>query len=193
MIDLTILICAVHTRYDTFTQKIQKQIWDQYNSLSDKDKGRVEIEVFIDNKKQILGRKRNLMVDMSLGKYVVFIDDDDRISDDYIATLLAATLAGADVIVFQASVTIDGGSPRLCHYSKDIKSDYDTPQAYYRLPNHICCVKQTLAATARFPELLFREDIGYSISLLPLLHTQHVIDRVLYHYDFNSATTETRV
>src|SRR5688572_23555139 len=84
MIDLSILVCSVHTRYDNFLLKIEKQLFDQYKALSEPDQHRVEIVVLTDNKMMMLGHKRNVMVELAQGKYIVFVDDDDRISDDYI-------------------------------------------------------------------------------------------------------------
>lgn len=192
MIELSILVCSVHTRYDTFLPKIEKQLFEQYASLSDDDQERVELLVLTDNKKIVLGDKRSTMVEMAHGRYVVFIDDDDRIADDYILELLDATASDADSIVFQAEVTLNGGSARPCYYSKDIKADYNTTTAYYRIPNHVCCIKRSIALDAKFPSITYGEDAGYSKKLLPHLLTEHVIDKVLYYYDYDSETTETR-
>lgn len=192
MIDLSILVCSVHTRYDTFLPKIEKQLFDQYTGLTESDQERVEIVVLTDNKKMMLGHKRNTMVEMAQGKYAVFVDDDDRISDDYMQSLLDATASDADSIVFQAEVSLNGEPPKLCHYSKDVKKDYNTPNAYYRIPNHICCVKRSVSLKSSFPNVLYGEDSGYGKVLLPLLKTEHKIDKVLYYYDYNSETTETQ-
>ncbi len=192
MIDLTILICSVHTRYNTFLPKIEKQLFDQYNLLSYVDQERVEIIVLSDNKKQMLGRKRNLMIDMSQGKYVVFVDDDDRIAEDYIQSILDATESDADSIVFKSEVKLNGEPPKLCYYSKDVVKDYNTANEYHRIPNHICCVKRSLSLKSSFPNVLYGEDAGYGKVLLPHLKTEHKIDRVLYYYDYNSETTETQ-
>lgn len=192
MIDLSILICSVHTRYDTFLPKIEKQLFDQYNALSDDDKERVEIIVLTDNKKMMLGHKRNVMVEMAQGKYVSFVDDDDRISDDYISSLLEATLSDADSIVFGAEVTLNGGSPKICYYSKEVKVDYNSNDAYFRIPNHICCIKRSISLKSSFPNVLYGEDAGYSKVLLPHLKTEHIISKTLYYYDYNSETTETQ-
>lgn len=192
MIDLSILVCGVHTRYDTFLPKIQKQLFDQYELLAVEDKMRIEIVVLTDNKKMMLGHKRNTMVELSHGKYIAFVDDDDRVSDDYIFSLLEATTSDADCIVFQASVSLNGETPKLCHYSKDVCADYNKPDGYYRIPNHICCVKREVSLKSSFPNILYGEDAGYSKVLLPHLKTEHKIDRVLYYYDYNADTTETQ-
>lgn len=192
MIDLSILVCSVHTRYDGFLLKIEKQLFDQYNALSEDDKARLEILVLTDNKAMMLGHKRNKMVELAQGKYIVFVDDDDRIADDYVQQLLEATSSDADSIVFQAEVSLNGEPSKLCYYSKDVRKDYNTPSAYHRIPNHICCVKRALALKSSFPNVLYGEDAGYGKVLLPHLKTEHKIDKVLYYYDYNADTTETQ-
>lgn len=192
MIDLSILVCSVHTRYDTFLPKIEKQLFDQYAALAEADQERVEIIVLTDNKKMMLGHKRNTMIDIAQGKYVVFVDDDDRIADDYIASLLEGTLSDADSIVFQAEVSLNGEPPKLCYYSKGVRQDFNTPSAYHRIPNHICCIKKSVSLKSSFPNVLYGEDAGYGKVLLPHLKTEHKIDKVLYYYDYNAETTETQ-
>jgi len=192
MIDLSILVCSVHTRYNTFAPKIQKELYSQLNSLSPADADRVEIIVLTDNKQMMLGHKRNVMVNMAQGKYIAFVDDDDRLAPDYIAELLKATATDADCIVFKAEVSLNGEPPMICDYSKDHKRDYNHKSGYFRIPNHICCVKREVSLKSSFPHLLYGEDAGYGKVLLPHLKTEHKIDKVLYYYDYNAETTETQ-
>lgn len=192
MIDLSILVCSVHTRYDTFAPQIQKQLYDQYNLLPESDQDRVEIIMLTDNKKMMLGHKRNVMVDIAQGKYIAFVDDDDRIADNYMAELLKGIESDADCVVFKAEVSLNGEPPKICDYSKDHRRDYNHKDGYYRIPNHICCVKRAVSLKSSFPHLLYGEDAGYGKVLLPHLKTEHKIDKVLYYYDYNAETTETQ-
>jgi hypothetical protein len=192
MIDLSVLVCSTHTRWDTFGQAIQRQLWSQYRSLSPEAQQSVEILMLTDNKQMMLGHKRNVMVDMAQGRYVVFVDDDDRLEPDYLASLLDATVSDADVITFLVSVTLNGGKPKLCRYSRDFKSDRNPAGRYERMPNHICAVKREIARQVSFPNIAYGEDSGYSKLLQPLLQSEHHIPRVLYHYDYNIETTEAQ-
>ena len=193
MTDLSILIPSVHTRWNTFARQIQSQIYDQYNDLRPEDQARVEILFWSDNKTMTIGEKRNRMVEAARGRYVTFIDDDDKITKDYTSALLTAIAhSDADVITFEVSVRLNGGSPKICKYSKYYPNDFNTHDGYYRLPNHIMCVKKELAFKAGFQNKNFGEDAEYARALKPFLETEYPICRVLYHYDFNSGTTETQ-
>lgn len=193
MIDLSVLVCSTHTRRATFAPKIMDQLFGQWELLPGADQDRVEIMVLTDNKQMMLGEKRNVMVDAARGRYVQFVDDDDRVADDMIRAVLAAIDAdGPDVVTFLASVSLNGDPPKPCSYRLRWLRDQNTAAEYRRLPNHLCAVRRDLALQAPYPALPYREDSGYSKLLRPLLRTEHHIDQVLYHYDYNAATTEAQ-
>ncbi len=186
---ISILIPSVYERRDTFLPKILNQLEAQYNFLSVEDKEKVEILTLIDNKKTMVGEKRNIMLFIAQGDYVVFVDDDDRISDDYIKTLLEATKTNSDIITFKAEVSLNGEEPKECIYSMDFETDQNKHNKYYRLPNHICCIKREIALSIKFPSVVYGEDSAYSKLLKPILKTQTFIDKTLYYYDYNDKTT----
>lgn len=185
---LSILICSLVSRGTTFLPKLMAQINDQLKLI---EQGQVEVLALTDNKNMSVGEKRNKLIDMSSGDYCIFVDDDDRISDDYISTILAATNSQRDVIVFDASVTVNGGSPKKCYYSINNRRNYDTPAAYHRLPNHITAVKTSIAKKVRFKDISFQEDNDYSVRLMSEIKTEHRIDKVLYFYDYSDYSSET--
>jgi len=186
---ISILIPSVYERRNTFLPKILGQLESQYERLSDEDKKKVEILTLIDNKKTMLGEKRNVMLFIAQGDYVVFVDDDDRVSDDYVETLLEATKSNSDIITFKAEVSLNGEEPKDCIYSMEFETDQNKHNKYYRLPNHICCVKREIAINIKFPSVVYGEDSGYSKLLKPMLKTQTFIDKILYYYDYNDKTT----
>lgn len=192
MTRLSVLICTVHTRRNTFGPKIAEQIYSQYEALPVEDQARVEVLILCDAKSMMLGAKRNSLVDIASGDYITFVDDDDRLADDYLSSLLGATSSDADVITFLVSVSLNGGEPKICRYSKDFPHDHNTASEYQRIPNHITCVKRELASQVSFPHIPKGEDSAYAVLLHPLLKTEHAIDRVLYYYDYSDATTETQ-
>ncbi len=189
-IKLSILVCSTHNRYDNFLQNILDELFTQLEKLPNPDE--VEILALVDNKKIILGDKRSKMVEISQGEYVCFCDDDDRVSKEYIRELLNGIDSGADVVVFKASVSLNGKEPKPCYYSKDYHGDHNTADAYYRLPNHLMCVKRELAIQIKFQSVNFGEDADYAKRLKPLLQTEHNLNKTLYFYDFDSKTSETQ-
>lgn len=189
---LSILVCSTHNRYKTFLPAILDQLFGQYEKLEDSKKREVEILTLVDNKTIMLGTKRNNLIEISKGEYLVFVDDDDRLSEDYIESILDATDSCADVITFTVMVSLNGEDPKPCHYSINYQEDYNTPEAYHRLPNHIMAVRRELAEHVWFKPVLYGEDSDYSKRLQPFLKTEYAINKVLYHYDYNIDTTEAQ-
>lgn len=78
--DLSILIPTVPIRkklLDNLLSVLNKQI--ENNSLQN----RVEIIVYEDNFEKSVGEKRNILYEKAKGKYVLILDDDDMVSDDF--------------------------------------------------------------------------------------------------------------
>ena len=187
---LSILVPSTHTRYASFAPKIQKSLYDQFDRLDNPSD--VEILFLADTKSRVLGDKRNQMVSLAAGDYVVFVDDDDRIADDYISSLLSAISESPDVVTFNAEVTLNGGRPKKCVYSLRFDKDENTSTEYRRLPNHLCAVRRSLALRTPFPSKTKGEDSEYARDLKRLLDTEVHLDRTMYYYDYNDATTETQ-
>lgn len=186
---LSILVPSVAERRNSFLPKCLDMLYGQLELLPKEQQKEVEILFLIDNKERMLGSKRNNLIDIAQGEYIVFIDDDDRIEPDYIESLLDAAKSGADVITFKVSVSINGEPSKICYYSNKYANDYNAATTYHRLPNHICCVKKELSLKVPFLNIKNGEDSAYSKQLKPHLKTQYEIDKVLYHYDFNEKTT----
>ena len=189
---LSILVCSTNNRYDNFLIRILDELFKQWNKLPDSDKQEVEILTLIDNKTRMLGTKRNNLVEIAQGDYVVFVDDDDRVAFYYISQLLKAITYKPDVINFVVDVSINGNQPKPCYYNADYVQDYNESDSYHRLPNHIMCVKRSLALQVPYKDIPKGEDSDYSKRLKPLIQTQYNIGSVLYYYDYSDVTTETQ-
>lgn len=194
-VSLTVLVPSVSTRRKTFGPAMTDALFTQHERLTPEQQRRVEILIVTDAGRSggmVVGDKRNAMVRMARGEYVVFVDDDDRVTDDYLSTLLLHTAAGSDCITFDAMVSLNGGTPKLCRYSLDYEKDSNASDHYQRVPNHITAVRRVLMLACPFPSKQFGEDADYAMRLRPELKTQQRVPRVLYHYDFSDATSETR-
>lgn len=182
---LSILICTVPSRMSTFLPTLLDKLLPQ----ATKD---VEIIWLGDNKKRTVGEKRNNLLNLAKGDYIIFVDDDDRVSDDYVAQLMNGIRSGADVVNFKVMCSVNGSPYKRVDYDATFKRDTDHADHYRRIPNHLMCTKRVLALQAGFPLISMSEDAQYAKKLLPLLKTQAFIDKVLYYYDFSHQISETQ-
>lgn len=173
---LSILIATMPSRINSFSQlcnSINEQgFFDQTELLHD------------DNMGYNIGIKRNRLLERAKGDYVIFADDDDAISPDYIAKILAATETNPDCIGISGTITFNGTNRRQWHISKEYGHWYEYQSIYYRTPNHISPVRRGLALQAGFPEIAFGEDAEYSKRLLPLLKSEVVVEGNIYEYRY---------
>jgi len=188
---LSVLVPSVASRRKTFAPKIADALYGQLQALD--DPGRAEVLMLVDDKGMSVGEKRNRMLALARGEYVAFVDDDDRVEDDYVSSLLdAIDQDRADCVTFDVAVSVDGGRAKTCHYSTAYERDENTATEYRRLVNHIMCVRRSLASTVEFPDATSGEDSEYARRLAPLLTSERHVARTLYHYDSSTATTETQ-
>jgi glycosyltransferase involved in cell wall biosynthesis len=186
---LSILVCSVLNRRDNFLPIILEELNSQtYDKLD------VEVICVVDNKTRMLGIKRNDLVNMAQGDYVVFVDDDDKLSPDYVSELLKAidSCDGADVINFIVNVSINGSPFKPCYYSVAHGHDFNREDSYHRLPNHIMCIKRELCLSTPYKPILRGEDSAFSLDLAPKIKKEFDILKVLYEYHFNQNTTEAQ-
>jgi glycosyltransferase involved in cell wall biosynthesis len=146
-----------------------------------------EVEVITDiSMNYNIGTKRNKLLALASGKYIVYLDDDDLISPDYVEKILVACKSDCDCIGISGMITTNGSREMQWHISKDFQMWFERGNVYYRTPNHISPVKRELALAAGFPERGFSEDFEYSMRLLPMLKTEIKIPGILYYYRFEN-------
>ena len=188
---LSILICTLKNRkhfYDRLIYLLRNQcdvnnLWNYIELLSEYDDGEDSI-----------GKKRNLLLERAKGDYVVFIDDDDLVSNDYVKLILSAIdKSSPDVVGIHLLMTVDGKNEERTYHSLKYRNwwdeqDPDRPgrRRYFRNPNHLNPVKRSIAIQVRFPEVSVGEDKDYSMRMLPYLNTEEYIECPIYHYLYRS-------
>jgi hypothetical protein len=144
----------------------------------------VELVCLLDNGSMTLGRKMDELNRLARGDYVVRVEDDDNISADYVDSLLEAIKAhpGVDTIVFRIDVFDAAGRIRSrMHYDIDCQKTKQDGIDWTRPTDGKMCIRRVLWLLVRHPFTSYRgEDWIGPDRLLPFLHTQHKIDRVLY-------------
>ena len=144
-----------------------------------------EVEVITDSSMSYnIGTKRNKLLSLATGDYVVFIDDDDKISPKYVELILNAIEDSPDCVGISGIITTNGAFMKQWHISMDYGYWREENGVYLRTPNHISPVRLALALQAGFPELERGEDSEYSRRLFPLLKTEVKIPGNIYHYQF---------
>ena len=202
---LTILICSLYERHKAFNaliRKFQEQTNQAYQyDLTESKKSQIhrwtfetfEIIAMADAGLIRVGHKRNMLKSWANGDYLCYFDDDDEPSKNYIPAILKAIETGVDVITFKA-----------IHYENERKifnvdfgdhghdRDDDKTHTAFRLPNHLCVWKRSLANRTQFPNISFGEDGQWARKMNRWIRSTHKIDEVLYHYWFSHSGTRTQ-
>ena len=172
---LSVLICSLKQR-----QEMLAKLLEHLERQKTRD---VEILVEVDNGRLPVGSKRNRLLRKARGDYVVFVDDDDEVADDYIHKILQACVWKPDCCGIMGQVRFRRRNIiRSFVHSIKYNSWFRRGNTYYRCPNHLNPVKRELALLTRFPQKRSGEDYDYSIRLLPLLKTEEFIDGFIYFY-----------
>ena len=146
----------------------------------------VEILTLRDDGSGAVGAKRNQLINQANGRFVVFVDDDDWVSQNYVAKILKAIQQQeqADCISFAGEITFRGKHPKKMIHSVRFKEWHCSGGEYLRPPCHITPVRRDIAARYPFAEVDFAEDMDWTLRMSrdAVLATEAVIDDVLYFY-----------
>jgi glycosyltransferase involved in cell wall biosynthesis len=175
---LSILICSLNARAALLARLrsvLDPQITEE-----------VEVLVNVDDGQLSIGDKRNALLAAATGDYIAFVDDDDMVRTNYVATILEAAKQNPDCIGIEGIITFNGNlkQGRIFIHSLQYRSWFEKDGVYYRNPNHLSPVKRELALQVKFPSKNHGEDHDYSIALLPFLKTEVYIKGPIYHYDY---------
>jgi len=177
---LSILICTMPDRqqvFDLLLINLQNQI--NHNNLNDK------VEIISDDSMSITtGAKRNLLLEKANGKFVVFIDDDDEVTNDYVQLISECIEQNPtiDCIGINGIISFGGQNEKPWKISKEFKGWYETSLGYFRTPNHISPIRRSLAIKVGFPNITYGEDAAFSNNILPMLKSEAKIEKQIYHY-----------
>jgi len=165
----------------------------------------VEVLVLEDNKEQTIGFKRNALLKGANGKFLTFIDDDDRISEDYLIKIIDKIDSDndCDCIVFDCICTLfvhnapdKGGRKYYCKYgieyeytkldpwtSENARPKSEAMEKWFGKPAHTMVWNSKLAKECKFPEKNAGEDFDWVAQAWPKIKKQVKIEDVLYFYD----------
>lgn len=187
-LDLAILIATVESRapyFEQLTQHLRSQI-EKGNHI-----GRCEVVHICDNKEISVGLKRHRLLQQANSEYVVFIDDDDWVNDEYVTKILdSIRLNRPDSIGFLIHCTFDGKNQCIAKAS-NVYSDWAENVdgfKYVRTPYHKTPVRRDIALAIGFKDMRYAEDHDYSRRLKEsgLIKNEDFINENMYFYRYKT-------
>lgn len=187
---LSILIPSIAQRRHRFLNPLLDNLERQCVGRDD-----VEIICLYDNRVASVGSKRNSLLSAANGKYFTFVDDDDRVTDDYVSEIISAIDRSddADCITYEVICSI---GPTKIHCKYGLSLEYNNNNSgvgfWTGKPAHTMIFKSSLCKNVMFPDKNYGEDFDWVQRAIKNLNTELNIPKVLYYYDFNPATSATR-
>lgn len=195
MITLSILIPTTTKRAEMFFAPMVDHLQEQIDNLGRND---IEILGFLDNYKYTIGEKRNKLLDLAIGKFTLFVDDDDRVTSNFLPEIMRVIDQNPDTdcIVYDMLCTINGC--RTIHSKFGIEYEYTKmapwsdencnvrniiPEQWFGKPSHNMVWAARISKTARFPNKNAGEDFDWVAKVWPKIRKQSRIDKVIYYYD----------
>lgn len=189
---LSILTASIPERADKLemlTAKITAQIGDLP----------VEHLVFLDNRKRTIGAKRDALLRIARGTFIAYVDDDDTVSPDYVASLVEAIKIAitppaspndqVDVITFAQFARVDEACAKIVFGLRQENQPFVPDTEVQRAAWHVCAWRRSVAILSHFPESNYGEDWAFAEPLNRIARASIHLDKVLHYYRFNSATT----
>lgn len=181
---LSILIPTLHNRAAKL-QLLEAEILRQIKELP-KRYQKVELITCPDSGQMSIGAKRQYLLESASKRYVVFIDDDDWIAEDYVLQIMEALKTKPDCVGFKGIIVTNGQTYEKWEISHRHKQWVKAKSGYLRHTNHLTPVRTDIAKQAGFKDTRHAEDYAYSMALVPLLNTEVFISKELYVYNYTS-------
>jgi glycosyltransferase involved in cell wall biosynthesis len=176
--DWTILIATIPGR-DHSLQTLLSSIRD-FSRVACPDL-RIKITLGYDARVLSIGAKRQQMLEGATGKYVSFIDDDDRVTREYFEDAYACIRGGFDCCRLRGKIA-------SWTFTHSIANKLDQPMAnettFLRPPNHLNVMKADIAKTTTFTDAVYGEDLDWTIRLARtgFVRTEYQPDESRIHY-----------
>ena len=183
--ELSILIPTVTERQSRFNLL--------YINLLQQSIGKpVEVLYLSDNKELPIGTKRQRLLEMAQGRFIVFFDDDDTPSPNYVDLILKAIQdTSVDCVGIRVRMTTNGSNPQIClhrfrHPMAEGVAANKYGVDYVRPITHFNPVLKTKALQAGFGNERFGEDAAYWSRVNPLLTKEYYIPEILFDYNYSN-------
>lgn len=136
-----------------------------------------------------IGSKRNALIAEAKGEFVAFVDDDDRVSGDYISELLAGISKGVDVVAIRGIWSKNGGpGQEFIDLPYQEHSGQIGVGVFLRGVQHLDAVRRSIAIQVPYKDTSFGEDKDWTetIEATGLVKTWHQVDHPIYFYEYRT-------
>ena len=190
MINLSILIPSIPERLAAL-EDLVGNLYDQIDENGFTDN--VELIVLMDNKKISIGKKRERLKNMAQGKYFCFLDDDDKITEDYIKELVAiCNTEWVDVIYFDTQATIDSVEGQISVNITNENEQFVHNGTTLRKPSHVNAWLTRKFKKYKFSDKMYGEDFDFCNKCYPHITSGYKIDKILHYYIFDRNITQAK-
>lgn len=183
MIALSILTPSIPSRAHLLAElcaEVERQIGDLP----------VEHLILIDNKKRTVGEKRQALLNAAQGKYIAFVDDDDRIRPGYVEAILKAIESDPHVITFEQAAHFDGIGGKVNFRHGQDNQEWRAGEITQRAAWHVCAWSAQVARRSTFPMSNYGEDWAWAEPLNRLSLVEYHIDKILHEYHYRTEVSE---
>jgi hypothetical protein len=193
---LTIMIPTTADRDEMF-----KTLMDEINRqlavlhLIDGYDAYIEVISLRDNKEISVGLKRQKLLEMANGTWVVGIDSDDFIDPHYIQEIVGALKYNPDTdhVGFLEKCTINGEkSMSIFSIQHQLWDENKYGYDHIRCANPKSVIRRSIALQVGYEDCRFGEDRIFSEAVTPLLKSEVFIDKPLYFYNHISTDHNER-
>lgn len=187
----SVLVLTIPSRVEKYWMPLYAHLEKQINDIGAK----VEVLTLADNKAMTIGEKRQALLDISRGKWVGFLDDDDWVADDYLVSLQKAMQERpADVITFEQDCIVNNDKFKVNFRVGNPHEPYvaNSGQTLIRRPPyHMCFWHRKIAKNVKFRPSSYGEDLDWISRMLPYVTSETHLDKVLHYYRYSDATSES--
>jgi glycosyltransferase involved in cell wall biosynthesis len=189
---LTIMLPTTIDRRKTFyplLEEIKKQITkNKYEDI-------VEVIIDEDNKEKSIGKKRQDLLEKARGKYVVGIDSDDWIAEDYLDCIITSLKENPSIdhVGFLEDCDIDGDkSISIFSIRNKFWAENQDGYDHIRCANPKSVILREKALQVGYEDSRYGEDRVFSEAVTSLLTSEVFIEKPLYLYRYKSTPHNER-
>jgi len=150
----------------------------------------IEWLCLIDNKKRSIGAKRNALLQLAQGEYVMWLDDDDELFPEFFEEVMKAIESGVDVICYLHESWING-----VKYMVATSKEYENEQLHNktvtvkRKPYTSDVWRRELIQDITFQDIMYGEDYKWAEQAVERVNSEIIINKPLHIYRYEDSET----